>query len=481
MKKVLFVSFESLPFVKTGGLADVVYALPKALDKKEFEVRVVMPMFKSIKEKYYEGMKYLDHIYVHSGYINEEANVYSYINEGVEYLFIENDTFFDRDGVYGYNDDAARFSFFNVAVIEMMIKMDYYPDICHEHDYHTSILSALCKIRYNAIESIRNIKHILTIHNLAYQGEYDKQVLFDDLAFDYKYYENGDLRFNDSCNFMKIGIIFADYVTTVSKTYAQEIQTPEFGCKLDVILRYRHDDLYGIVNGIDVDSFNPATDESIYHKYNLRNYITGKRENKRSLQYQLGLEDKPDTLLIGMVSRLTFQKGADIFLGAIQEILHRDVQIAILGTGESKHEYSFKMLENENKSRFVYYCGYNEALAHQMYAGLDMLVMPSLFEPCGISQLIAMRYGTLPFVRETGGLKDTVTPLNEYTNEGTGFSFGRYAVDDFLNVFNYAYTQYYEYPERWKMLIKNAMKTDVSFDKSAREYEELYRKVLAEK
>ena len=478
MKKVLFVSFESLPFVKTGGLADVVYALPKALNKEEFEVRVVMPMFKTIKEKYYEGMKYLDHIYVHSGFINEEANIYSYINEGIEYLFIENDTFFNRDGVYGYHDDAARFSFYNVAVLEMMIKMDYYPDICHEHDYHSAVLPALCKIRYNAIESIRNIKHILTIHNLAYQGEYDKQVLFDYLAFDYYYYENGDLRFNDYCNFMKIGIVFADYITTVSKTYAQEIQTPEYGNNLDIILRYRHDDLYGIVNGIDTDSFNPFTDEAIHHKYNLKNYITGKRENKRSLQYQLGLNDQPDTLLIGMVSRLTFQKGADIFLGAIQEILRHNVQVAVLGTGESKHEYSFKMLEQENKGRFVYYCGYNEALAHSMYAGLDMLLMPSLFEPCGISQLISMRYGTLPLVRETGGLKDTVEPLNEYTMSGTGFSFTDYSSNDLLKVFNYAYEQYYDYPERWKMLIKNAMRYDVSFDKSAREYEDLYRKVL---
>lgn len=478
MTKVLFVSFESLPFVKTGGLADVVYALPKAIDRENFEVRVVMPLFKSIKEKYYDGMKYLDHIIINSGYINEEANVYSYINEGVEYLFIENDTFFNRDGVYGYQDDAARFSFFNVAVLEMMIKMDYYPDICHEHDYHTAILPALCKIRYNEIEAIRNIKHILTIHNLAYQGEYDKSVLFDCLAFDYRYYENGDLRYNDACNFMKIGIIFADYITTVSKTYAKEIQTPEFGNNLDMILRYRHDDLYGIVNGIDVDSFDPNSDPVIHKQYNTRNYISGKRENKRSLQYQLGLEDKPDTMLIGMVSRLTFQKGADIFLGAIQDILHRDVQVAVLGTGESKHEYAFKMLENENKGKFVYYCGYNENLAHSMYAGLDMLMMPSLFEPCGISQLIAMRYGTLPLVRETGGLKDTVEPFNEYEMTGRGFSFGPYSVSDFLNVFDYAYTQYYEYPERWKMLIKNAMKYDVSFAKSAREYEDLYRKVL---
>ena len=476
--KVLFVSFESLPFVKTGGLADVVYALPKALDNKEFEVRVVMPMFKSIKEQYYDGMKFLDHIYVRSGFINEEADIYSYINEGIEYLFIDNDTYFNRDGVYGYADDAARFSFFNVAVLEMMIKLDYYPDICHEHDYHTAILPALCKIRYNQIEKIRRIKHILTIHNLAYQGEYDKQVLFDYLGFDYHYYENGDLRFNDYCNFMKIGIVYADFVTTVSKTYAEEIQTPELGCKLDVILKYRHDDLYGIVNGIDCDSFNPATDPSIFKNYSLRNYIAGKRENKRSLQYRLGLEERPDVLLIGMVSRLTFQKGADIFLGAIQDILHQDVQVAVLGTGESKHEYSFKMLENENKSRFVYYCGYNEALAHAMYAGLDLLVMPSLFEPCGISQLIAMRYGTLPLVRETGGLKDTVEPLNEYTNTGNGFSFREYSSRDFLNIFNYAYAQYYEYPERWKMLIKNAMRYDVSFAKSAREYEELYRKVM---
>ena len=481
MNKVLFVTFESLPFVKTGGLADVVYALPKALDREQFEVRVVMPLFKSVKEKYYDGMKYLDHIYVHSGYINEEANIYSYINEGVEYLFIENDTFFYRDGVYGYSDDAARFSFFNCAVLEMMIKMDYYPDICHEHDYHAAILPALCKIRYNAIESIRKIKHILTIHNLAYQGEYDKQVLFDCLAFDYKYYENGDLRFNDACNFMKIGIVYADYITTVSKTYAQEIQTPEYGYNLDMILRYRNQDLYGIVNGIDTDLFDPATDKSIAHNYNTRNYITGKRKNKEALQNELGLENKPDTMLIGMVSRLTFQKGADIFLGAIQDILKHDVQVAILGTGESKHEYAFKMLENQNKGKFVYYCGYNEDLAHNMYAGLDMLIMPSLFEPCGISQLISMRYGTLPLVRETGGLKDTVEPLNEYTNTGTGFSFGPYSVQDLLKVFEYAYTQYYDYPERWKMLMKNAMRYDVSFEKSAREYEDLYRSVLVNK
>ena len=478
MNKVLFASFESLPFIKTGGLADVVYALPKALDNKNFEVKVVLPLLKKIKEKYYDKLTYLDHIYVNSGYINEEANIYKYINEGVEYLFIENDTFFYRDGVYGYDDDVYRFSFYNVAILEMMIKLNYYPDIIHAHDYHTSVISALCKIRYNAIDEIRRIKHILTIHNLAYQGEYDKKVLGDCLAFDYRYYDSGDLRFNDYCNFMKIGLVYADQITTVSKSYANEIQTGEFGCNLDSILRYRKDNLCGIVNGIDTVSFDPETDKGIHTNYTVKNYKTNKLENKRSLQYRLGLEDRPETLLIGMVSRLTFQKGADIFLNALPEILKHDVQIAILGTGESKYEYAFKQLENENKGRFVYYCGYDEALSHAMYAGLDMLLMPSLFEPCGISQLIAMRYGTLPLVRETGGLKDTVEPLNEYTNTGRGFSFGPYSAYDLAKVFDYACLQYYDYPERWDMLIKNAMKYDVSFAKSAREYEDLYRKVL---
>lgn len=479
MKKLLFVSFESLPFVKTGGLADVVYALPKAIDAKEYEVRVVLPLLKTIKEKYYAGMKYLDHIEVHSGLLNEQANIYSYINEGIEYLFIENDTFFNRDDVYGYNDDAARFSFFNVAILEMFIKMDYYPDICHENDYHAAVLPALCKIRFNQNERIKNIKHIFTIHNLVYQGAYDKKVLFDNLAFDYKYYENGDLRYNDYCNFMKIGIVFADMVTTVSKTYCKEIQTPELGNNLETVLGYRNKDLYGIVNGIDTTFFDPKTDDVIEKNYSLRNYKSGKKENKLALQRELGLEENENVLLIGMVSRLTFQKGVDLIIQNISEMLKGNVQIAILGSGESKYEYSLRNFENQNKGRLAFYCGYNENVAHKMYAGLDVLMMPSLFEPCGISQLIAMRYGTLPFVRETGGLKDTVEPLNEFENTGRGFSFGPYSAYDFKKVYDYLYIQYYEHHDRWDMLIRNAMKYDVSFAASAREYEALYEKVLS--
>ena len=476
MKKVLFAAFEGLPFIKTGGLADVVYALPKALDKEKHEVKVVLPLLKMVKDKYQDRLEYVDYFEVHSGYINEGANVYKCVNEGIEYLFIENNTFFDRESVYGYGDDACRFSFYNVAILEMMIKLNYYPDIIHTHDYHTSILPALCKLRFNQNEKIARIKHVFTIHNLVYQGIYDKQVLFDYLAFDYHHYENGVLRFNDLCNFMKIGIDTADVVTTVSKTYAKEIQTTEYGEGLEMMLRYRNEDLYGIVNGIDPDIWDPMTDK-LACNYNLRNYLKGKAANKEAIQKELGLEVDPDAFLVGMVSRLTFQKGAELIANTYGEMLSKHVQIIVLGTGESKYEYAFRMMEDYNKGRAVYYAGYNEQLAHSIYAGIDLLLMPSLFEPCGISQLIAMRYGTLPLVRETGGLKDTVEPYNCYAKTGRGFTFGPYNQYDMMNVFNYAYETYNSYRDDWKMLMRNAMKYDVSFAKSAREYEEVYDKL----
>ena len=476
MKKVLFAAFEGLPFIKTGGLADVVYALPKALNKEKFEVKVVLPLLKMVKDKHSDRLEYIDHFEVHSGYINEGANVYRCINEGIEYLFIENDTFFYRDDVYGYGDDACRFSFFNVAVLEMMIKLDYYPDIIHTHDYHTAILPALCKLRFNQNEKISKIKHVFTIHNLVYQGIYDKQVLFDFLAFDYRYFSEGTLRFNNLCNFMKIGIDTADAVTTVSRTYAYEIQTPEFGEGLESMLRYRKDDLYGIVNGIDPEIWDPKTDKIAFN-YNSRNYLKGKAANKEALQKELGLEVDPDAFLVGMVSRLTFQKGAELIANMNGEMLKKHVQIVILGTGEAKYEEAFRMMEDWNKGRAVYYAGYNEQLAHSIYAGIDLLLMPSLFEPCGISQLIAMRYGTLPLVRETGGLKDTVEPYNCFNKTGRGFTFGPYSEWDMMNVFNYAYETYTKYHDDWKMLIRNAMSYDVSFAKSAKEYEEVYNKI----
>lgn len=477
MTRILFASFESQPFVKTGGLADAVEALATALDKKEYEVKVVLPLFKEIKENHKE-LKYVDNISVCSGLIKEEANIYSCNKDEVEFLFIENHNLYNREGVYGYKDDALRFSFFNYAIVEMMKKLGYYPDIIHEHDYHTAVLPAILKIKYNDHENLKNIKHVFTIHNLAYQGEYDKEVLFNYLGFDKKYYDSGELRFNDSCNFMKIGIVYADLITTVSYSYASEIQTQEQGRGLNMVLKYRKDCLYGIVNGINTKICDPSKDKLIDRRYSLKTYRKGKAINKQSLQSILGLKQNPDTMLVGMVSRLTFQKGIDIVLGCVERLLKKDIQVAMVGTGESKYEYAYKILEKQYPGKFAYYCGYTEEMAHKMYAGLDMLLMPSSFEPCGISQLIAMHYGTIPLVRETGGLRDTVIPYDEYNNQGDGFSFGPYSVQDFEYVFNYAYDQFKDNKKAWDMLIKNAMSKDLSFDKSARMYEDIYRKVL---
>ena len=477
MKNILFVAFEGLPFVKVGGLADVIYALPKAIDKK-YKVRVTLPLFKVIKDKYKNKLKYLNQVTVNSGTIKGKANIYSYTNESIEYFFIENNKYYNRKEVYGYKDDGERYAFFSLAVVEMMIKLNYYPDICHVHDYHTSMVPAICKYKYSDNEKISNIKHVFTIHNLVYQGWYKKSYLKKYFGFDNRSLKDKDLIHKNQCNFMKAGICISDAFTTVSKTYAKEIQTPKIGCGLNNVIKKNKRKLYGIVNGIDTSLFNPAVDKNIKQKYSLANYKKGKKINKLALQKKLHLDVNPNVMLVGMVSRLTFQKGADLLVSSIHKILNMNVQIVILGTGEKKYEEKFKELSKKYNNKFAYYCGYNEALAHEVYAGIDMLLMPSSFEPCGISQLISMEYGTVPLVRETGGLKDTVLPLNKNKLTGTGFTFKDYKAKEFYKTFAYAYKQYYNYPNRWNALIKNGMKNDVSFHKSAKEYEKVYKKIL---
>lgn len=476
MKKILFVAFEGLPFVKVGGLADVIYALPKAINK--YETKVVLPLFKTIKNKYKNKLKYVDKVKVDSGIVKGNAKIYSCVNESIEYLFIDNNKYFDRKEVYGYKDDGERYAFFCLAVVEMMIKCEYYPDICHEHDYHTSMVSAICKYKYSGNEEIQGIKHVFTIHNLVYQGWYKKKYLKKYFGFDSRALNDKNLIIKDQCNFMKAGICLSDAFTTVSQTYAKEIQKPKIGCGLHKLIEKNNKKLYGIVNGIDISLFNPNTDKNIKYKYSIKDYKEGKKNNKLVLQKKLGLKIDPNVMVVGMVSRLTFQKGAKLILLSMDKILKQDVQIVILGTGEKKYEEVFKELSKNNKDKFAYYCGYNESLAHEVYAGIDMLLMPSSFEPCGISQLISMRYGTVPLVRKTGGLKDTVKQLNIKTLKGTGFVFSNYKAKEFYKTFLNAYKQYYKYPRRWNALVKNGMKTDVSFNKSAKEYEEVYKTVL---
>ena len=474
--KVYFAAFEALPFVKTGGLADVVGSLPSYYDKK-IEVTTILPFYRFLKEKLMDKVKHLVHLYVKTGILEEECDVYSLRYAGTEYRFIDSPTFFDRNGIYGYEDDAARFAFYGAAVIEMMCRLEEFPDIIHSHDYHTAPLIALCKLGKHHIERVYAIKHVFTIHNLSFQGIYDKQILFDYLDLDREDFDNGTLRFNDGINYMKIGIVLADAVTTVSKSYAREILDPSGGQGLDTVLQYRQDDLYGIVNGIDDSFFNPKS-SYVKYPYNSRNVFREKKKNKLFLQQELGLEEGEDIFLVGMVSRLTSQKGIDLLLGGAERMIRQGVEIAILGTGETRYEYALKTLCWKYPGKISYTCGYNEKLAHRMYAGLDMLLMPSLYEPCGLSQLIAMHFGTVPFVRETGGLRDTVEAYNEYTDTGTGFSFGPYNQQDFNHVFDYAYEQYLDYPKRWRKIMRNDMKKDVSFAASAAEYEKVYRKVM---
>lgn len=476
MKKVLFCAYESLPFIKTGGLADVAYGLPKSI--KKYEVSVILPLHKQIKDKYYNKLTFIKNIKIDFASSIDEANLYCLDNEGVTYYFIDSDKYFDKEDVYGYEDDNLRFAFFAVAMIEFMIALKKYPSIIHSNDYHTALIPVLCKYKYNDYKAINKIKHVFTIHNLMYQGHYDKS-LVKLLGIDYKYFVDGTIRFNDEFNYMKAAICACDKLTTVSDTYAKEILDPFYGQGLEKVLEFHKDKIVGITNGIDYELFNPSRDAYIYKKYNINSYLKGKAFNKKELLKEIGLEfGKQEPMLVGIISRMTYQKGFDLLLNSLEQMLRKNIKLVVIGSGEAKYEYSFKILEKEHKDKVRYFCVYNEELAHKVYAACDLMLMPSLFEPCGLSQMIAMRYGTLPLVRETGGLKETVEPYNEYAKTGRGFSFGPYSALDLMIVFNYAYRQYFENPKDYKMLVRNAMRYDSSFDKVGEKYEKLYDGVL---
>lgn len=473
MKKVLFVASEGLPFIKSGGLADVIGSLPQTINSERYSCSVVLPLYKKIKENY--ELNKIGEYNVQSGLINCKAELYYQKYDGVDFYFIGNDQYFYRDGMYGYVDDGERFAFFCKAVLEMLNILPFKVDLLACNDWHTGMIPIMCKKEY-CDSYHQNIKTIYTIHNLLFQGNFPEKML-DYFNLDRKYYENGDIRFDDGISFMKAGILFADKVTTVSQSYAKEILTEEYSERMDSVLRTRQNDLSGIVNGIDVQMWNSNTDKALIANYDISK-LSGKKKCKKKLQEMLGLRVADDVLLVGMISRLTWQKGVSLILEKLSAIMNQDIQLIILGTGDNYIESQFKQLEYTYPHRAVFYCGYNETLSHQVYAGIDMLLMPSLFEPCGISQLIAMRYGTLPLVREVGGLKDTVIPYNEYEHTGNGFSFRNFSGDDLLNVLKYALNVYYYHPKEWKMLMKNAMNSDVSWKASAEKYIDLFDNLL---
>lgn len=474
MARILMVAAEGLPFIKSGGLADVIGSLPNELAKKGHEVRVIMPLYLKIAQRFHHEFTLEAQFSVSIAYHEVPVNIWSTMRKDVKFYFVEHKGYFEREEMYGHIDDGERFAYFQKAVIEMCNQLNYFPEIMHCHDWHTGMIPAMCKEGHSFDERYRNIRFVYTIHNLAYQGNFGVEMLDSCLGLDYRIYDNGNVRYDGGISFMKSGILYADKVTTVSPTYSQEILTPQYGEHLEMVLNIRKYDLWGITNGIDIEYWDPKNDPEIPYHYNKVNVKKAKALNKEALQKELGLTVDQNVLLIGVVSRLTWQKGFYLMMEKLSEICAMPIQLAVLGSGEASIEEKMAQLEAGNKGKIAFYKGYNDSLAHRIYGACDLFLMPSLFEPCGISQLISMRYGTLPLVRETGGLKDTVTPYNEFEKTGNGFSFANYNSDEMLQVMYNAIDVYYNRKEDWKILVRNAMNTDVSWAKSAETYCQLY-------
>lgn len=478
MKRVLFIASECVPFIKTGGLADVVGSLPKYFNKEEFDVRVMIPKYQAIPEEYKQKMTYVTHFYINLAWRSQYVGIMMMEYEGVKVYFIDNEYYFSGWSPYGdIKFDLEKFAFFSKAALSALPSIDFRPDIIHCHDWQTGLVPVYIKDVFVLNPFYHGIKTIMTIHNLKFQGVYDMKTVKDFSGLSAYYFAPDKLEAYGDANYLKGGIVYADYVTTVSETYAEEIKTPFFGEKLDGLIRARSNCLCGIVNGIDYNEYNPATDKMIYANYNARTFRKEKVKNKLALQEELGLEKDPKKFMVGIVSRLTDQKGLDLVDCVIEEICAPDMQLVVLGTGDPKYENLFRHFEWKYSDRVSASIYYNNERSHKIYAACDAFLMPSLFEPCGLSQLMSLRYGTIPIVRETGGLKDTVEPYNEYESTGTGFSFCNYNAHEMLATIRYAKHIYYDRRREWNKMIDRAMATDYSWNNSARKYEDLYNRL----
>ncbi|WP_339187258.1 glycogen synthase GlgA [Paenibacillus sp. FSL P2-0121] len=468
--KVLFAAAEAHPFVKTGGLADVIGALPKALKAAGVDVRVILPKYRGIPDKFTAQMEHLTEVYVPIGWRKQYCGIERIIYEGIPVYFIDNEYYFGRDGIYGYMDDGERFAFYNRAVLECLPAIDFQPDVLHCHDWHAAVIPMLLQGHYRHNPFYSEMRSVFTIHNLLYQGVFPYEVLGELLGLDSSYF--GSVEYYGNVNFLKGGIVFSDRVTTVSPTYSEEIRTPYYGYGLDVLLNARSDVLSGIVNGIDTKSYNPATDSSLVTRY--RSNLTKKTENKVALQEELGLPVDANIPMVAMVTRLVDSKGLDLLTRVLDELLyHDDIQFVLLGTGDESYERWFKEAAWRYPTKLSSQILFNDALSRKIYAASDIFLMPSKFEPCGISQLLALRYGSIPVVRETGGLNDTVHAYNEETGEGNGFTFSNYNAHDMMFTLRRALS-FYKQPEHWKKITKNAFAGDYSWNVSAQQYMDIY-------
>ncbi|MFC6176721.1 glycogen synthase GlgA [Companilactobacillus huachuanensis] len=476
MNKVLFAAAEAAPFYKTGGLGDVSFALPKAL-QTDNQIRVVIPYYgKLFPEKYRNLVKDLMHFTVRVGENVKYCGIKTLKLNGVQYYLIDNEEYFGRDGLYGYWDDGERFAFFQLAICEMLEKVNYIPDVLHLNDWHTAFIPVLLKDKYNWIDAYRHIKTVLTIHNIQFQGVYDPIILGSLFGIGRRTFNEGSVEYYGNVNFMKGGITFADAVTTVSPSYAKEIQTPGFGENLDGILRDNSYKLHGIINGIDMKIYDPETDPDIPEHFNVSD-MSGKALDKKALQKAVGLPQK-DVPVFAVVSRLTRQKGMDLLLNALNEFLqNHDVQVVILGTGDPDLEKGFEGYQNAYPDKLAAKIEFDVKLAQLIYAGSDGFIMPSAFEPCGLSQMMAMRYGSVPIVHSVGGLRDTVIPFNKFTKKGTGFGFDDYRFEVLGKMLDSAFDLYAKAPKTWQELRKQGMEQDFGWEKSAAKYSDLYQEL----
>ena len=474
--KVLYAASEAVPFCKTGGLADVAGSLPPALAAQGVETAVILPLYRRVKERFADRLTFLCYDYVDLAWRHAYCGLFSLKKDGVTWYFLDNEQYFGRPELYGCADDGERFGFFSRAVVKMLDHLDFWPDVIHCNDWQTALIPIYLKDDGVREERYRSVRTVLTIHNIEYQGRYDPYCLGDLFGLDRGWVDDGTLLLDGDLNLLKGAILTADAVNAVSPTYAQELKNPYFAHRMEGILTQCGYKLSGVLNGIDMKLYDPAADPRIAANYTAEN-ISGKAADKAELQKALGLRPEPETPIIAMVSRLVTHKGLDLIREVMGDIMELPVQFVLLGSGDAAYEDFFRHAAERWPERMAIRLGYDEALSMAIYAGADLFLMPSRSEPCGLSQMIAMRYGTVPIVRETGGLKDTVQPYEAWRDAGTGFTFANYSSADMLHVIREAIYLYKDYPDAFARLRRRAMERDFSWNRSAGDYLKIYAAV----
>ncbi len=482
LNNILFAASECVPFIKTGGLADVVGALPKYLNKNDFDVRVILPYYTCIPAKFRDNFRYVTHFYMDYGMRKDNVHVgiMEYEYNGIKFYFVDNEYYFKCDTPYSSDLkwDIERFTFFCKAVLAILPVIGFRPDIIHCHDWQASLIPVFMHSTFATNPFYSSTKTIMTIHNLKFQGVWNIDTFKYNTALPQYMFTPDKLEFKKDANMLKGGLVYADYITTVSETYAEEIKYPFYGEQLDGLLRARSASLRGIVNGIDYNVFDPNNDKNIYKEYHAKNFKKKKAVNKAELQKELGLPVDGNKYMIAIISRLTDQKGLDLVSYTMERICDENTQFVVIGTGDHRYEDMFRHYQWKYPDRVSANILYSDPLAHKLYAAADAMLMPSLFEPCGLTQLISLRYGTVPIVRETGGLRDTVQPYNEFDGTGTGFSFANYNAEEMLGVINYSKHIYFNHRDQWDKMVYRGMTTDYSWNSSAKQYEGMYNWII---